>query len=112
MAPSRNGIYIPKFIVQIKVNIQKEYFNYFKSLSFIVYLWAYPSASDWFELVDDLDKISYTSSEFYNSCCSDYYSALLMIFMNLTAKIANKEQIVQNITDIEKAPPKFLPKDS
>ncbi len=111
-APSKKGMYIPKFIVQIKVNIQNEYFSSFKSFSLIVYLWASPSAYEWVELVDDLERISYTSSEFYNYCCSDYYSALFITLMNLTAKIANKEQIVQNITDMKNAPPSRLSKSS
>ena len=41
LAPSKNGTYIPKFMVHIRVSIQNEYLSSFKSLILIYSLWVY-----------------------------------------------------------------------
>jgi len=93
-------------MVQIKVNIQNEYFNYLKSVILIVYLWSYGSFY-W----DCVLRIYETIDEFYNSNRYFYYSALLIIFMNFTAYIAKSEQNAQKTADTKNAAPKSLPKN-
>ena len=95
LAPSRKGIYIPKFIVHMIFRIQNEYFNSFKSLHLIVYLW---SSIYSFEII-------YETKEF--DIFYYYYSALLNVFIKLTAIIAATEQITQNTAPIKNGAPRF-----
>jgi hypothetical protein len=75
--------------------IQNEYFNSFKSLHLIVYLWSSIYSFDIIYETKEFDIFYY------------YYSALLNVFIKLTAIIAATEQITQNTAPIKNGAPRF-----